>query len=35
MSVAEWVVVVAGLGLILFELWFFLGGKPSIRRAGE
>ena len=35
MSASEWVVVGAGLGLILFELWFFLGGKPSTRRAGE
>jgi hypothetical protein len=29
MSPAEWIVLLAGAGLIAFELWFFLGGAPS------
>lgn len=35
MSASEWVVVVTGAALIAFELWFFLGGKPSVQRAEE
>jgi hypothetical protein len=32
-SVAEWIVAVAGAALVVFELWFFLGGTPPrIRR---
>jgi hypothetical protein len=29
MSATEWIVVLAGAGLIVFELWFFLGSAPS------
>jgi len=35
MSPAEWIVALAGAALIAFELWFFLGGSRSSRRAGS
>ena len=34
MSASDWIVAIVGLGLIVFELWFFLGSSPSSRRTG-
>jgi hypothetical protein len=35
MTPTEWLVALAGAALIAFELWFFLGGTRSSRRAGS
>ena len=34
MTSIDWVVVLGGVALIAFELWFFLGGSAGSRRGG-
>lgn len=35
MTPTEWAVVLGGAALIVFELWFFLGGLPGRSRRGR
>lgn len=34
MTPIEWAVVLGGAALVVFELWFFLGGLPEWKRRG-
>jgi len=35
MTPVEWAVVLGGAALIVFELWFFLGGSPGRSSGGR